>query len=85
MKTAESAGDGLDRGLAVERLTALWALNEAGLGGLTEAVLASKAPFSPGDNPEETVGSLLAGLVFHEGYHCGQLKGFCGGWRGRRG
>jgi hypothetical protein len=46
---------------------------KAGLAGLTEARLGEKAPFSPGNNPEETVGSLLAGLVFHEGYHCGQL------------
>lgn len=46
---------------------------KAGLAGLTEEKLAGKAPFSPGNNPEETVGSLLAGLVFHEGYHCGQL------------
>jgi hypothetical protein len=45
----------------------------AGLGGLTTEMLAAKAPFSPGDNPDETVGSLLAGLAFHEGYHTGQL------------
>src|ERR1044072_8381219 len=30
------------------------------------------APFSPTGNPNETVGSLLAGLVFHEAYHLGQ-------------
>jgi uncharacterized damage-inducible protein DinB len=34
---------------------------------------AEKAPFSPSNNPEETVGSLLAGLLFHESYHIGQL------------
>lgn len=45
----------------------------AGLAGLTDEMVAGKAPFSPGNNPEETVGSLLAGLVFHESYHCGQL------------
>ncbi len=44
----------------------------AGLASLTNEMLAAKAPFSPGDNPKETVGSLLAGLVFHEGYHLGQ-------------
>ena len=38
---------------------------KAGLAGLTEARLGEKAPFSPGNNPEETVASLLAGLVFH--------------------
>ena len=46
---------------------------KAGLAGLTPEMLAEKAPFSPGENPQETVGSLLAGLVFHEGYHIGQL------------
>lgn len=46
---------------------------QAGLAGLTEERLKEKAPFSPGNNPQETVGSLLAGLVFHESYHCGQL------------
>ncbi len=34
---------GLDRHLAVERLTALWALNEAGLGGLIHAL---RVPFT---------------------------------------
>jgi hypothetical protein len=34
---------GLDRTLAVERLTALWALNEAGLGGLIHAM---RVPFT---------------------------------------
>jgi len=46
---------------------------KAGLAGLTGDYLAAKAPFSPGNNDKETVGSLLAGLVFHEGYHVGQL------------
>ena len=45
----------------------------AGLAALTDEAVAAKAPFSPGNNPEERVGSLLAGLVFHESYHCGQL------------
>ena len=35
--------DGLDRTRAVERLTALWALNEAGLGGLIHAL---RVPFT---------------------------------------
>jgi hypothetical protein len=44
-----------------------------GLAGLTRERLGEKAPFSPANNPEETVGSLLVGLAFHESYHCGQL------------
>lgn len=39
----EPAFGGLDRGRAVERLTALWALNEAGLGGLIHAL---RVPFT---------------------------------------
>ena len=46
---------------------------KAGLAALTTEFLAAKAPFSPSGNKKETVGSLLAGLVFHEGYHAGQL------------
>ena len=46
---------------------------KAGLAGLTSERLAEKAPFSPGNNEKETVGSLMVGLAFHESYHCGQL------------
>jgi len=35
--------------------------------------LAKPASFSPTGNPNETVGSLLASLAFHEAYHAGQL------------
>lgn len=45
----------------------------AGLAALTDERLSEKAPFSPGNDPEETVGTLCAGLVFHEAYHAGQL------------
>ena len=31
------------------------------------------APMSPSGDPDETVGSLLAALAFHESYHVGQL------------
>ncbi len=47
-------------------------LNSA-LGAATAEQLAANAPFSPTNNPEETVGSLLAGFMFHEGYHAGQI------------
>ena len=45
----------------------------AGLDAITPEALAAPAPLSPGGNPDETVGSLLAGLVFNEAYHSGQL------------
>ncbi|NNE09895.1 MAG: DinB family protein [Gemmatimonadetes bacterium] len=43
-----------------------------GVATLSAGDLGKKAPFSPIDNPDETIGSLLAGLVFHESYHIGQ-------------
>lgn len=43
------------------------------LGALTPQQAAAKAPFSPLNNPNETVGSLFATLAFHEGYHLGQI------------
>jgi len=46
---------------------------KAGLEALTSAILAEKAPFSPMNDEKETIGSLMAGLAFHEAYHCGQL------------
>jgi uncharacterized damage-inducible protein DinB len=44
-----------------------------GLNDITEERLAESAPFSPTNNPNETVGSLLAAIVFHEAYHLGQI------------
>ncbi len=44
----------------------------AALSRLTAERLAERAPFSPGNDPNETVGSLIAKLAFHEGYHVGQ-------------
>ncbi len=45
----------------------------AGLDAATPGMLSAAAPFSPGNRDDETVGSLLATLVFHEAYHSGQL------------
>ncbi len=45
----------------------------SGLASLTPEALTEPAPFSPSNNPEETLGSLFAGLSFHESYHVGQL------------
>lgn len=46
---------------------------EAALDGLTEEFLAREAPFKPTGKEDETMGSLLAALAFHEAYHAGQL------------
>ncbi|MFL6197834.1 MAG: DinB family protein [Thermoanaerobaculia bacterium] len=45
---------------------------DAGLAGLSPEVLDRKAPFSPGNNPNETVRTLLTTVVFHQAYHAGQ-------------
>lgn len=44
----------------------------AGLQSTSSKQLSDKAPFSPTNNPDETFGSLLATLSFHEAYHVGQ-------------
>ena len=43
------------------------------IGAITPERAQEKAPFSPVNNPDETVGSLLATLAFHEIYHLGQI------------
>jgi uncharacterized damage-inducible protein DinB len=43
-----------------------------GLQALPAEQLDRPAPISPTGNPDETVGSLLAALAFHEAYHAGQ-------------
>jgi uncharacterized damage-inducible protein DinB len=43
-----------------------------GLNAISKEVLEKPAPFSPTNNPNETVGSLLAAVAFHEAYHVGQ-------------
>ncbi len=45
---------------------------DTGLQGLTFETLDGPAPFSPGNNPEETVRSLLNVIFFHQAYHAGQ-------------
>jgi uncharacterized damage-inducible protein DinB len=47
------------------------ALNSA-LARATSEQLSVKAPFSPTANANETVGTLLASIAFHEAYHLGQ-------------
>ena len=55
-----------DLGTATERALEL-------IGGLSDDELAAPAPFSPTSNADETVGSLLAVLAFHQAYHTGQV------------
>jgi len=43
-----------------------------GLAGCPLETLGQRAPGSPTNNPDETVGSLLATIMFHQAYHSGQ-------------
>ena len=45
----------------------------ANLESVKVETLAKPAPYSPLGDDEETVGSLVAGLLFHESYHIGQV------------
>jgi hypothetical protein len=45
---------------------------DTGLAGLTSEVLERPAPHSPGNDPKETVRSLLTVTLFHQAYHAGQ-------------
>lgn len=44
-----------------------------GLRSLSPETLRSPAPYSPTNNPNETVRSLLSAIFFHQAYHAGQL------------
>jgi hypothetical protein len=55
-----------------KRFNALGPVLAHALNRTTVEQLALKAPFSPTGNPNETVGTLLASIAFHEAYHLGQ-------------
>lgn len=46
---------------------------DAGLAALSPDVLDRPAPFSPSGDPNETVGTLVSTVLFHQAYHAGQL------------
>jgi hypothetical protein len=45
---------------------------DAGLAALDPETLEMPAPFSPGGDPTETIGSLLTTISWHQAYHVGQ-------------
>ena len=45
---------------------------DAGLASLDADALGSPAPFSPGNDPKETLGTLLTTILWHQAYHVGQ-------------
>lgn len=46
---------------------------DAGLSTLTPETLDARAPFSPSNDPNETMRSLISTVLFHQAYHAGQL------------
>ncbi|HEV2642132.1 MAG TPA: DinB family protein, partial [Candidatus Elarobacter sp.] len=46
---------------------------DAGLAGFPVERLAERTSLSPTGNPDETIGSLLTTVLFHQAYHAGQL------------
>ena len=71
-----TAGIGADQALNMADLMSAWdeaeKRVEAGLAGLTAERLDEPAPFSPSNNPKETMRSLLTTVFFHQSYHVGQ-------------
>ncbi len=56
----------------VQDLTLTYERIQPALASCDEGRMDEASPFSPTNNAEETWGSLLAGLLFHESYHAGQ-------------
>jgi hypothetical protein len=60
-------------------LDEIWRALDETLRGIQETIskftpdqLAAKAPFSPTNNPDETLTSLVTTFAFHDAYHAGQ-------------
>lgn len=66
----------MSEALDINKMLAAWDETcvriDAGLKTLTREQLDSPAPTSPMNNPEETIGSLLAIICWHQAYHVGQ-------------
>jgi uncharacterized damage-inducible protein DinB len=65
------------KALPLDDLRQLWDVAaqriDAGIANLPAARLDDAAPASPTEDPNETVGSLLSTVMFHQSYHAGQL------------
>lgn len=68
----QNAGEALDLALLMTAWNEAAKRMEAGLESLTPEALDQPAPWSPTDNPKETVGSLVSTVLFHQAYHTGQ-------------
>lgn len=64
--------DAVDLGQLLLAWDAVPARMDAGLAGLTPDTLDRLAPESPSGDPNETIRTLLATVMFHQAYHAGQ-------------
>ncbi|RKZ12978.1 hypothetical protein DRQ53_09340 [bacterium] len=67
-----SAQSALGLGMLVTHHTAMQQQLVDGLCDINQERFGAPAPFSPVDDPKETIGSLLTKMVAHEIYHVGQ-------------
>lgn len=68
----ESADQAMDLGVLLIALDKAVDRFDAGLANMTSEVLDHKAPFSPTNNSDETMRSLMSTVLFHQSYHSGQ-------------
>ena len=47
---------------------------DASLAALEQETLGNPAAFSPGDKSDETIGTLLMTIAWHQAYHVGQTR-----------
>lgn len=75
-KFSAYGGDGKEPDLALEELILCFEQLQQplveGLAQMSQEHLSQPAPFSPTGNPDETIGTLLTAIAFHEAYHAGQ-------------
>ncbi len=67
------AGEALDLNELCDDFTALQAPLVAALRDVEPEILARPVPDSPTGNPNETVGTMITAIAFHEAYHLGQI------------
>lgn len=65
--------DGVDHARLVEVFEKSQVAVEAALDGFDTARFSEEVPWVPGGERKEPLGNMLAGMIFHEAYHAGQI------------
>ncbi len=68
----QSPSEAMDLGVLLVAMDKAVDRLDAGLSGFTSETLDQKSPFSPSNNPEETIRSVMSTVLFHQAYHAGQ-------------